>query len=166
MLVLSIEHYAQVFKPTFTNLHYPAKWGLIGQGKLAMSHHYEFKRAMAAAFLLMASFAGTASAEEDIKLVTNQARVLRLARPADTVVIGNPEIADAVVQDSKTVVLTAKGFGVTNIVVMDAEGRAILDDRVVVSRDDTKTTRVYRRADVQMLSCTPFCETAHQGDGG
>nr|WP_245411730.1 pilus assembly protein N-terminal domain-containing protein [Phyllobacterium leguminum] len=112
--------------------------------------------------LVAVSFAGAAFAEEDINLVTNQARVLRLARPADTVVIGNPEIADAVVQDSKTVVLTGKGFGVTNIVVMDAEGRAILDDRVVVSRDDTKTTRVYRRADVQMLSCTPFCENAHQ----
>ncbi|WP_425373512.1 pilus assembly protein N-terminal domain-containing protein [Phyllobacterium leguminum] len=131
-----------------------------------MSHH-EFEGVLgrairAAAILVAVSFAGAAFAEEDINLVTNQARVLRLARPADTVVIGNPEIADAVVQDSKTVVLTGKGFGVTNIVVMDAEGRAILDDRVVVSRDDTKTTRVYRRADVQMLSCTPFCENAHQ----
>ncbi|KXF79552.1 hypothetical protein ATN84_04645 [Paramesorhizobium deserti] len=115
----------------------------------------------------MASLAGTAgaSADEGIKLVTNQARVLRLARPADTVVVGNPEIADAVVQDARTVVLTGKGFGVTNIVIIDADGSAIVDDQIVVGRDDTKTTRVYRRADVQMLSCTPFCEKAYQGSG-
>nr|WP_245428862.1 pilus assembly protein N-terminal domain-containing protein [Phyllobacterium phragmitis] len=108
---------------------------------------------------------GSAMADENIKLVTNQARVLRLARPADTVVIGNPDIADAVVQDSRTVVLTGKGFGVTNIVIMDADGSAIVDDQIVVGRDDSKTTRVYRRANVQMLSCTPFCENAYQGDG-
>ncbi|RCS25227.1 hypothetical protein DUT91_06155 [Phyllobacterium salinisoli] len=115
----------------------------------------------------MALFAssGGAAADEDIKLVTNQARILRLARPADTVVIGNPAIADAVVQDSKTVVLTGKGFGVTNIVIMDADGAAIIDDQIVVSRDDSRTTRVYRRADLQMLSCTPYCENAYQGDG-
>ncbi|WP_407863486.1 pilus assembly protein N-terminal domain-containing protein [Phyllobacterium phragmitis] len=128
---------------------------------------YVFRGAIGGASLfLFALFAGAggASADEGIKLVTNQARVLRLARPAETVVIGNPEIADAVVQDARTVVLTGKGFGVTNIVIMDADGTAIVDDQVVVGRDDTKTTRVYRRADVQMLSCTPFCEKAYQGD--
>ncbi|PRD44200.1 hypothetical protein C5748_06235 [Phyllobacterium phragmitis] len=121
----------------------------------------------AASVVLMALSAGlgSAMADENIKLVTNQARVLRLARPADTVVIGNPDIADAVVQDSRTVVLTGKGFGVTNIVIMDADGSAIVDDQIVVGRDDSKTTRVYRRANVQMLSCTPFCENAYQGDG-
>ncbi|WP_420960394.1 pilus assembly protein N-terminal domain-containing protein [Brucella sp. IR073] len=124
-------------------------------------------RALLTALVLLTVFvtsAGSAAADEGIKLLTNQARVLRLARPADTVVIGNPKIADAVVQDSKTVVLTGKGFGVTNIVAMDAEGRAILDSWIVVGRDDTKVTRVYRRATVQTLSCTPFCEDAYQGD--
>jgi Flp pilus assembly secretin CpaC len=126
---------------------------------------YAFLRAVAAGVLLMAAFCGVSiAAEESIQLVTNQARILRLARPADTVVIGNPEIADAVVQDSKTVVLTGKGFGVTNIVVMDAEGRAILDNPIIVGRDDAKITRVYRRVNVQMLSCTPFCENAYRGD--
>jgi len=128
----------------------------------------DFRGAIGGASLFLIALvaaAGSASAEEGIKLVTNQARVLRLARPADTVVIGNPAIADAVVQDARTVVLTGKGFGVTNIVIMDTDGNAVVDDQVVVSRDDTKTTRVYRRADVQMLSCTPFCEKAYQGEG-
>ena len=73
-----------------------------------------------------------------------------------------PEIADAVVKDSRTVVLTGKGFGITNIVIMDADGAAIVDDQVMVSRSVANTTRVYRRAYVQTLSCTPYCETAQK----
>ncbi|ATU92871.1 pilus assembly protein N-terminal domain-containing protein [Phyllobacterium zundukense] len=104
----------------------------------------------------------TTNAETGIHVVMNQARILKLARPADTVVVGDPEIADAVVKDSRTVVLTGKGFGITNIVIMDADGAAIVDDQVMVSRSVANTTRVYRRAYVQTLSCTPYCETAQK----
>lgn len=103
-----------------------------------------------------------ARAEPGIHVVMNQARILKLARPADTVVVGDPEIADAVVKDARTVVLTGKGFGITNIVILDAEGAAIVDEQVMISRSVANTTRVYRRADVQTLSCTPYCETAQK----
>ena len=108
------------------------------------------------------SFAPATQAETGIHIVMNQARILKLARPADTVVVGDPEIADAVVKDSRTVVLTGKGFGITNIVIIDADGAAIVDDQVMVSRSVANTTRVYRRAYVQTLSCTPYCETAQK----
>ena len=106
-----------------------------------------------------------AHAEEYIKLETSQARILRLARPADTVVIGNPAIADAVVQDSQTIVLTGKDFGVTNIVVMDKQGEPIIDRELVVSNNARGTMRVYRQANVQTLSCTPYCEKASTKTG-
>ncbi|MDH7784330.1 Flp pilus assembly secretin CpaC [Ochrobactrum sp. 19YEA23] len=113
-----------------------------------------------AAIVLSSAGIQTAHAEEYIKLETSRARILRLARPADTVVIGNPAIADAVVQDSQTIVLTGKDFGVTNIVVMDKQGEPIIDRELVVSSNGRGTTRVYRRAEVQTLSCTPYCEKA------
>jgi Flp pilus assembly secretin CpaC len=105
-----------------------------------------------------------ANADTGIHVVMNQARILKLARPADTVVVGDPAIADAVVKDARTVVLTGKGFGITNIVILDADGAAIVDDQVMVSRSVANTTRVYRRAFVQTLSCTPYCETAQKTD--
>jgi Flp pilus assembly secretin CpaC len=108
------------------------------------------------------SIAPATQADTGIHIVMNQARILKLARPADTVVVGDPEIADAVVKDSRTVVLTGKGFGITNIVIIDADGAAIVDDQVMVSRSVANTTRVYRRAYVQTLSCTPYCETAQK----
>ena len=92
----------------------------------------------------------------------NQAKIVKLARPADTIVIGNPDIADASVQDATTIVLTGKGFGVTNLVVLDADGAPIVDEQIFVSRSTANSVRVYRRASVQTLSCTPYCEGAYK----
>ncbi len=97
-----------------------------------------------------------------IEVVMNQAKIVKLARPADTIVIGNPEIADAAVQDATTIVLTGKGFGVTNLVVLDIDGQPVVDEQVVVSRQTVDSVRIYRRANVQTLSCTPYCESAYK----
>ncbi len=105
--------------------------------------------------------AAPAFAEAGISVLVNQAKIVKLARNADTIIIGNPEIADASVQDASTLVLTGKGFGVTNLVVLDAEGRPIVDEQVTVSRQSVNSVRIYRRAAVQTLSCTPVCEAAY-----
>lgn len=112
--------------------------------------------------LLATQQAGIASSA--IEVVMNQAKIVKLARPADTIVIGNPAIADAAVQDSSTIVLTGKGFGVTNLVVLDTDGNPIVDEQVVVSRDSPFSVRVYKRANVQTLSCTPMCESSFKSD--
>lgn len=121
--------------------------------------------AFALALLGAATLAGTpARADTGISVVMNQAKIVRLSRPADTIVVGNPAIADASVQDASTIVLTGRGFGVTNVVVLDAGGTPIMDEQVTVTRQDASTVRIYRRADVQTLSCTPKCESAYKND--
>jgi Flp pilus assembly secretin CpaC len=115
-----------------------------------------------AGVLLSAAAASPASAEADIGVTMNQAKILKLTRPADTIVVGNPAIADASVQDPKTIVLTGKGFGITNLVVLDKSGSPIVDAQVVVSRGDADSVRIYRRSQVQTLSCTPYCESAYK----
>lgn len=117
----------------------------------------------AGAALLLLAPAQEAAADTGIEVVMNQAKILKLTRAADTIVIGNPEIADASVQDARTIVLTGKGFGVTNLVVLDEKGSPIVDEQVYVSRDTSMSVRIYRRADVQTLSCTPFCESSYKG---
>jgi len=120
-------------------------------------------RVFAAAVGLVAASA-QAMAGAGIEVVMNQAKIVRLARPADTIVVGNPAIADAAVQDATTIVLTGKGFGVTNLVVLDKEGAPIVDEQVVVARDVAASVRIYRRGDVQTLSCTPYCESSYKSD--
>jgi Flp pilus assembly secretin CpaC len=105
-----------------------------------------------------------AQADGGIAVVMNQAKIVKLARPADTIVVGNPGIADAAVQDSTTIVLTGKGFGVTNLVVLDSEGNPIVDEMITVARQTASSVRVYRRAEIQTLSCTPFCESSYKSD--
>jgi len=106
----------------------------------------------------------SAQAGSGIDVVLNQAKIVKLARSADTIVLGNPAIVDASVQDSTTIVLTGKGFGVTNLVVLDESGAAIIDEQVSVSRGTASSVRIYRRADIQTLSCTPYCESSYKTD--
>jgi Flp pilus assembly secretin CpaC len=95
-----------------------------------------------------------------IEVTMNQAKIVKLARPADTIVVGNPAIADASVQDASTIVLTGKGFGVTNLVILDKDGQPIIDEQVTVVRQNASSVRIYRRSQVQTMSCTPYCESA------
>ncbi|MFC3208678.1 pilus assembly protein N-terminal domain-containing protein [Aquamicrobium soli] len=123
-----------------------------------------FKTTLLMAMVVGAGFAMPAQAEAGIEVTMNQAKIVKLARPADTIVVGNPAIADASVQDASTVVLTGKGFGVTNLVILDSDGSPIIDEQVTVIRQTASSVRIYRRADVQTMSCTPYCESAYKTD--
>lgn len=121
----------------------------------------------AAALLIAAVTLVPATAQADepgIQVVMNQAKIVKVARPIDTIVIGNAAIVDAAVQNSTTIVLTGKGFGLTNVVALDKEGKAIVDQQVTVSRGDSGSVRIYRRSQMQTLSCTPYCEGAYRND--
>jgi len=117
-----------------------------------------------AALLCAAAFASPSQAGAGIEVTMNQARIVKLARAADTIVVGNPLIADASVQDASTIVLTGKGFGVTNLVVLDKDGSPIIDEQVTVTRQNASTVRIYRRSQVQTMSCTPYCESSFKSE--
>ncbi len=117
-----------------------------------------------AALLAASAMSQLALAGAGIEVTMNQAKIVKLSRAADTIVIGNPAIADASVQDATTVVLTGKGFGVTNLVILDETGNPIVDEQVTVTRGTASSVRIYRRAEVQTLSCAPFCESSYKSD--
>ncbi|WP_436255538.1 pilus assembly protein N-terminal domain-containing protein [Neorhizobium sp. LjRoot104] len=105
--------------------------------------------------------AGQAAAQDQedlLRVFMNHARVLKLDRPVSKVIVGNSNVADATVADSTTIVLTGRSFGTTNLVLLDAEGNAIADERVLVSIDEGNTVRVFRQTERSILSCTPNCE--------
>ncbi|WFU09131.1 pilus assembly protein N-terminal domain-containing protein [Rhizobium sp. CB3090] len=93
-----------------------------------------------------------------LRVYMDHARVLKLDRPVSKVIVGNSQVADATVADPKTIVLTGRSFGTTNIVLLDSDGNAIVDERILVSIDEGNTVRVYRQTDRSVLSCTPNCE--------
>jgi hypothetical protein len=81
-----------------------------------------------------------------------------VSRPAATVIIGNPAIADATVEDEQTLVLTGRSFGVTNLIILDAKGEPIVDQTLVVKGHETNTVRIYRRSQRETMACAPVCE--------
>jgi len=118
---------------------------------------------LAAALLAGAAYTAPVAAA-GIEVTMNQAKIVKLARAADTIVVGNPAIADAAVQDASTVVLTGKGFGVTNLVILDSDGNPIIDEQITVVRQAASTVRIYRRAEVQTMSCSPYCESSFKSE--
>ena len=109
-------------------------------------------------FAAMTAFAPAAVADDILRVYMNSARILKLDRPVSKVIVGNSEVADATVADSKTIVLTGRAYGTTNLVLLDADGNAIVDERILVSIDESNTVRVYKATDRTVLSCTPNCE--------
>jgi Flp pilus assembly secretin CpaC len=119
------------------------------------------------AFLAYAAILGLAPglciAQDDLLRVNmDHARILKLDRPVSKVIVGNSQVADATVADPKTIVLTGRSFGTTNIVLLDANDNAIVDQRILVSIDEGNTVRVYRQTERSVLSCTPACEQHSQ----
>jgi len=98
-------------------------------------------------------------ATRDVVVLIDQATMLRLERPAAEVVVGNPSIADVAIQDSKSLVLTGKSFGETNLIVLDAQGKVLINRRVMVAEPQSGYVTVYHGTNRATLHCAPNCET-------
>ncbi|MEM9331468.1 MAG: pilus assembly protein N-terminal domain-containing protein [Pseudomonadota bacterium] len=106
----------------------------------------------------IANAAENGSRENAVVVTVDQAKVFRVSRPAATIIVGNPAIVDATVEDERTLVLTGRSFGVTNLIVLDIDGDAVVDQHVVVTGSETNTVRIYRRESRETLACAPVCE--------
>ncbi len=100
----------------------------------------------------------TEGVSDAVIVTVDRAKIFRIARPAATVIIGNPSIADATVEDERTLVLTGRSFGVTNIIILDEEGEPIADRTIVVRSHEENTVRIYRRSSRETYACAPVCE--------
>jgi Flp pilus assembly secretin CpaC len=119
-----------------------------------------FRRALVvAAFALTGTMSGGAAlASETIEVTIDFAKVLQLAEPARTIFIGNPGIADASMGDEKTLVLTGKTAGTTNLIVLGKGGEEIVNAVVRVASDVRQLTTVFYGASRQTFPCAPVCE--------
>lgn len=99
-----------------------------------------------------------AQAETGVTVSVNMARILRINSPAATVIIGNPGIADVTIQDPKTLILTGKAYGETNLIILDSVGNPIADTLVDVVQPDGDLMTVYQGASRTTLICDPVCQ--------
>ena len=106
---------------------------------------------------LAAILTGPALAAADQVLEVEHADVVRLPASAYTVIVGNPAIADAVIHDRRTLIVTGRLYGRTNIIALDRRGRVIYADDFVVG-PSTDGQLVYQRGTSRVtMTCTPHC---------
>lgn len=99
-----------------------------------------------------------AFSEDTVDLVIDFAKVLQLSEPVSTIIIGNPGIADATVQDDQTIVLTGKAAGMTNLIAMNGDGEELANVVVRVASNVRRLTTVFYGSKRQTFSCAPTCE--------
>jgi Flp pilus assembly secretin CpaC len=119
-----------------------------------------FRPSIAALAILSVLATSVAALAESapVTVKVNMARILRINAPASTVIIGNPGIADAAIQDPQTLVLTGKSYGQTNLIVLDAQGNPIADTMIEVVQEQTGLVTVYLGERRTSLACEPVCQ--------
>ncbi len=94
------------------------------------------------------------SAVQPIAVHVDQARVLKVPLQTVTLIVGNPLIADVSIQSGGIMVLTGKGYGVTNLIALDRNGGILLEHPVEVqSPRDELIVSVYRGVNRESYSC-------------
>jgi Flp pilus assembly secretin CpaC len=81
----------------------------------------------------MLVLASAAAMADGLNINWREARVVKLAKPATSVVVGDPTVADVTLETPQTVVVFGKTPGETNILVLSADQELLLDWPVVVS---------------------------------
>lgn len=99
-----------------------------------------------------------AFSEETLDLVIDFAKILQLNEPIATIIIGNPGIANATIQDDQTIILTGKAAGMTNLIVLNDNGDELANVLVRVASNVRRLTTVFYGSKRQTFSCAPTCE--------
>jgi hypothetical protein len=111
--------------------------------------------------LLSAMALGATPAQaENVTVNVDEARILKMPARVATIVIGNPLIADATLQNGGILVVTGKGFGATNLLALDRSGTVVMDKTVQVLGASTSSDLVivFKGIERESYSCAPDCE--------
>ena len=126
-------------------------------------------RTVCAALLISAVFVATSAAADSTVIRLNQSRRIVLRGAAANVIVGDPAVADVSVIDAHSVILLGKGYGATDVLVMDRAGRTLLDDHVMVTAPESGVVTLHRGVNAVEYTCSPRCQALpppKDGGGG
>jgi hypothetical protein len=103
-----------------------------------------------------AALAGPAFASVSVKL--DQNAIMDLRAPAGTVLIGDPAVVDVSLLNPRRIAILGRGYGSTNVIIIDRMGKVIFSQEVEVSRANADRVSVYRGGSVSNFTCSPTCE--------
>ena len=98
-----------------------------------------------------------AAAADPFKVKVDQTVTLKLNAPANSVVVGNATVADVSVHDARTLLVTGKAFGSTNLTVLDRAGNTIYTNMLNVGGEDDNGLTIVRGTGTYSYSCVDKC---------
>jgi hypothetical protein len=111
------------------------------------------------AFTLLTVAVSAPAQADSVTIRVDQAHLLKLPDRVATIIIGNPLIADATLQSGGMLVVTGKGYGATNLMALDRNGRVIMSKSVrVLGPSDRELVVVYKGVARETYSCAPQCQ--------
>lgn len=109
------------------------------------------------AALTVAALAVGGGAQASVSVALDHSLRLPVSGHAASVVVGNPAVADVTVVDSRTLFVTGKRFGATDVVVLDPLGRTVYASDIQVVNGVGQHVRVFRAGQMNDLACDPAC---------
>jgi hypothetical protein len=117
--------------------------------------------ALAAAMTLgPAALAAPAFAAGVVSVPIDQAVRVDVGGFVNSVVIANPSVADVRVVDSHTFYLMGNGYGTTNVIALDRDGRNVYSSEVVVTAGNAGRVSVFRGSSRTDMACAASCQPA------
>lgn len=128
---------------------------------------YDKLSAILAFATALAAPAAAMAQSAPLNVEIDQAMRIPLRGAAGSVIVGNPLIADVTVVDSNTLYITGKGYGITEIVAVDAIGRTVFQRQVVVTDGSgSGRVRVWRGGQATEMACGTSCSPTLRGPTG
>ena len=117
-----------------------------------------FQYALALLAVLIVAVSASPVLADMVTVILDQAKVLKIPDRTTTVVVGNPLIADIAVQSGGMIVVTGKGYGITNLIALDTRGNTLMEQFVEVQGPSEHIVTVQRGIERESYSCTPKCD--------
>jgi len=119
--------------------------------------------------LLVALFLGSAmpAYAAGVSVAIDEVRTISFPKTVSTIYVGNPAIADINMIDSRHAFILGKGYGNTNMVALDQDGKQVSNTHINVQARQDASLTLQRGASRVTYSCTAaHCEiTPQPGDG-
>jgi Flp pilus assembly secretin CpaC len=105
------------------------------------------------------TISGAAFADTLVVPIDKSMRLTVLGSAA-SVLVGNPGVADVTVVDSHTLFVQGRGYGETDIVVLNDRGETLYSGEVVVGAASNNRVSIYRGSQRTDLACAPGCQVS------
>jgi Flp pilus assembly secretin CpaC len=126
-------------------------------------HNPSRSTVVAAVVAMTLAVAGSALAQSAaMNIGIDRSQRVSVRGSISSVVVNNPQIADVTVVDANTLVIQGKGYGQTEILAVDAIGRPLFQNQIIVTGGQAGSLRVWRGGQATEMACAATCSPSQR----